>query len=193
MWCGVYRIHQEGHHLARFRRTSSRRPLGWSSITRSPAIESKLLRTGSTTAVGIDSVIATGYMSRSDQAGDYGDSRTRAQRFAEAVNTAQAPDVPNVQLFIDVAHNQLRFGDAVELMSAPWPGNGEHGRQWHGENHGTAEPHGNDRPINPRPPVAGATTWIGASCPSRWRRSHLARRPGSHRAWRRREPGRAVP
>jgi hypothetical protein len=45
-------------------------------------------------------VIAIGYMNRTDQAGDYEDSRTRTQRFVEAVNTAWSTDVPTVQLFI---------------------------------------------------------------------------------------------
>jgi hypothetical protein len=124
-------------------------------------------------------VIAIGYMNRTDQAGDYEDSRTRTQRFVEAVNTAWSTDVPTVQLIIDVANNQLPFGDAVtarELPPAPWSRNGEHGRQWRGENRGITGPHGNDRPIDPRPPVAGSPTWIGAFCPSRWQRSHLARR-----------------
>ena len=41
------------------------------------------------------------------------DSRVKAQRFAEVVNTAWSTAVPTVQMFIDVADNRLRFGDAA--------------------------------------------------------------------------------
>jgi hypothetical protein len=198
MWRGVYRIHQEGHRLARPRRTSSRHPLGWSSITRSTTRESGLLRTGSTTTVGYR-LRDRHWLHEPYRSG--GGLRGLAHQDAAVRGSGQhrmvdgRADCPAVH---HVAHNQLRFGDAVtarELAPALWSGNGEHGRQWRGENHGIAGPGGNDRPIAPRPPVAGPTTWIGASCPLRRGRSHLARRRWwSHRAWRRRrEPGPAVP
>jgi hypothetical protein len=67
----------------------------------------------------IDSVIAIGYMNRGDQAWDCEDSQTKAEHFAEAVNTTWSTDVPIVQLFIDVANNQLRFGVAATGCQPP--------------------------------------------------------------------------
>jgi hypothetical protein len=61
---------------------------------------------------GIDSVVAIGYMNRGDQEWDCEGSRTRAERFAQAVDTAWSTTVPVVQVYIDVTKNQLRFGDA---------------------------------------------------------------------------------
>jgi hypothetical protein len=68
---------------------------------------------------GIESVIAIGYMNRGDQAWDCEDSRTKAEHFTEAVNTAWSTDLPTVQLFIDVANNQERFGDAETGCEPP--------------------------------------------------------------------------
>jgi hypothetical protein len=147
---------------------------------------------------GIDSLIAIGSMSRGDQAWDCEDSRTKAQRFAEAVNTAWSTDVPIVQLFIDVADNQLRFGDAetgcepppalggaatrplacLGCVSSrgPYPRAARRHLARHRASNRITVPRENDRSIGPPPPVARPTTWIGASCPSRRWRNHRVRR-----------------
>ena len=62
---------------------------------------------------GIDSLIAVGSMNRGDQTWDCEGSRTKAERFAAAVNTAWSTDVPTVQVYIDVDKNLLLFGDAA--------------------------------------------------------------------------------
>ena len=59
----------------------------------------------------IESVVAIGYLNRGDQDWDCEGSRTRAEQFAQAVDAAWSTTVPVVQLYIDVARNQLRFGD----------------------------------------------------------------------------------
>ena len=63
----------------------------------------------------VGSVVAVGYLNRGDQAWDCEDSRLKAERFAEAVNTEWSKDLPTVQLFVDVARNQIRFGDAATV------------------------------------------------------------------------------
>lgn len=61
----------------------------------------------------LDAVIAIGYLNRADQAWDCEVSRAKAARFAAAVNTRWSADFPTVQIAIDVASNELRFGDAA--------------------------------------------------------------------------------
>jgi hypothetical protein len=68
---------------------------------------------------GVESVVAIGYMNRGDRAWDCADSRARAERFAQALNTTWATTIPIVRVDIDVAMNQVRFGDA-ESGCAPW-------------------------------------------------------------------------
>ena len=68
---------------------------------------------------GIESVVAIGYMNRGDQVWDCEDSRTRAEHFAQAVDTAWSTTVPIVQVYIDVAKNQLRFGDVSTGCEPP--------------------------------------------------------------------------
>lgn len=68
---------------------------------------------------GIESVIAVGYMNRGDQAWDCDLARGRADAFAQAVNTAWSSQVPVVQMYIDVAKNELRFADAQSGCTAP--------------------------------------------------------------------------
>jgi hypothetical protein len=58
-------------------------------------------------------VLAIGYMNRGDQAWNCPAARGRAERFAAAVNTTWETAFPLVQVFIDVARNQVRFGDAA--------------------------------------------------------------------------------
>jgi hypothetical protein len=77
----------------------------------------------------IGAVVAIGYMNRLDQAWDCESSRTKAEAFAQAVNTAWSTHVPIVQISINVAQNQLHFGDAVttcEALSARLPPSVEH-------------------------------------------------------------------
>lgn len=68
---------------------------------------------------GIESVIAVGYMNRGDQAWDCDLARSRADAFAQAVNTAWSSQVPVVQMYIDVAENELRFADSASGCTAP--------------------------------------------------------------------------
>lgn len=68
---------------------------------------------------GIESVIAVGYMNRGDQAWDCDLARTRAEAFTQAVNTAWSSALPVVQMYIDVAQDQLRFADAASGCTAP--------------------------------------------------------------------------
>lgn len=69
---------------------------------------------------GVESVVAVGSMNRGDRAWDCAGSRTRAERFARALNTTWSTTIPIVQVDIDVAMNQVRFGPAVTDCE-PWP------------------------------------------------------------------------
>ena len=68
---------------------------------------------------GVDSIVAIGYMDRGDQAWDCKVSRSKAERFAAAVNTTWSTNVPIVQVFIDVARNELRFAAATTGCAPP--------------------------------------------------------------------------
>jgi hypothetical protein len=67
----------------------------------------------------IASVIAVGYLNRGDQTWDCAGSRARAERFAAAVNSVWATIVPVVQVFVDVARNEVRFADKAAGCEPP--------------------------------------------------------------------------
>lgn len=62
---------------------------------------------------GVGSIVAVGYVNRSDQPNDCAAARKRAAAFTQAVNARWSTDLPIVQLNIDVADNRMAFADAI--------------------------------------------------------------------------------
>lgn len=62
---------------------------------------------------GPDAIIATSYLDRIDQPSDCADAQRKAQRFADAMNTAWSTNVPTVRISLDVAANTLEFTDTA--------------------------------------------------------------------------------
>ena len=62
---------------------------------------------------GPKSIIAVGYVNRRDQSNDCASARNKAEKFADAVNAKWSTNLPLVQVYVDVAKDQIAFNDAA--------------------------------------------------------------------------------
>jgi hypothetical protein len=68
---------------------------------------------------GPESIVAIGYVKRGEQPNDCARAREKATAFAAAINKKWSANLPIVQVYLDVANNQVAFTDAAAGCEVP--------------------------------------------------------------------------